>query len=77
MLGRAEGGVTFSRDRAGRSGIPVFQQRMMSGCWVSEEANSQVPNRAEQLLSSPSGTPVPRRVTRAPQVSGCDLNISD
>ena len=54
--------------------FPAKNDVRMLGFWRSQLT---VPSRAEQLLKSPSGTPVPRRVTRAPQVSGCDLNISD
>lgn len=38
VVGRAESRVRFSKDRAGRSGIWVFKQRVMSGCWVYAEA---------------------------------------
>lgn len=54
-----------------------FPTKVVSGCWISAKAAcGTLQGRVEFLLKSHSRMAIPRRRSRAPQVSGYDLNIN-
>lgn len=71
---RAEGRVRFGKDKAGASGIPFPNKGWGQNARFLQKLTHGT-QRAEQLLKSPSGMLLPRGLTMAPQVSGCDLKV--